>query len=101
MSTFAEMVATLQERGFYQFLLPFVLIFVVTYAGFNKLKLFPEDQQSMSALLALVIAFFATGYLATVQVELFFASFLSRIGILVVFMVMGMMIYQFATGGGD
>ncbi len=101
MVSFPEMIANLQERGFYQFLLPFVLLFVVTYAGFNKLKLFPEDQQAMSALLSLVIAFFATGYLATVQVELFFSSFLSRLGILIVFLVMGMMIYQFATGGGQ
>lgn len=99
MVSFPEMVANLQARGFYQFVLPFVLIFVMLYAGFNKLKLFPEDQQAMNALLSLVVAFFATGYLATVQVEAFFTSFLSRIGILVVFMVMGMMIYQFAIGG--
>lgn len=98
MVDFGEMVANLQERGFYQFVLPFLLIFVLSYAAFNRLKLFPEDQQSMSALLALVIAFFSTGYLATVQVEAFFASFMSRAGILLVFVVMGMLFYSFAGG---
>ncbi|MBU2497097.1 MAG: hypothetical protein KJ767_03505 [Nanoarchaeota archaeon] len=51
----------LQRLGFFQIIIPFVLIFAVIFAILEKSKLLGEDKRSVNAIVALVIAMSATG----------------------------------------
>ncbi len=92
---FTILVTNLNSLGFFGFLLPFILIFVLCYGLLLKAKYF-EDQKIIGVL-SLVVAFFVVGYggpaLANFFVNLFGLAAVVLAGILVIVLFIAM------TGG--
>ncbi len=96
MAGFSEMVEMMVEGGVYQYLLPFVLIWVVTYALLNKSKV--VDNSSLEAVIATVIAFMATLFFASVPaIGAFFAFFAGKIGILLIVILFALIVNAFVN----
>ncbi len=58
---FGTLLGNLNEIGFYDFFLPFVLFTTLTYALFRKIKLF-EEGAGLDAMFAISIGFFIINY---------------------------------------
>ncbi|MBW6462459.1 MAG: phosphoethanolamine transferase CptA [DPANN group archaeon] len=58
---FSTLLGNLNEVGFYDFFLPFVLFTTLTYALFRKIKLFDEGV-ALDAMFAMSIGFFIINY---------------------------------------
>lgn len=93
---FTVLVTNLNSLGFFGFLLPFIFIFVVMYGLLLKAKFF-EDQK-ITGVLSLVVAFFVIGYggpvLANFFVNAFGLATLVLAGILIIVLFIAM-------SGGD
>jgi hypothetical protein len=59
---FEDVLTALRNLGFYDFLLPWLFTFAVVYGLLRASKLFGDVNQKISAALALIVAFFVTGY---------------------------------------
>lgn len=84
----ADVLQALKALGFYDFLLPWLFTFAVVYGLLTFSKLFGEANKKISAALALVVAFFVTGYsgplLASFFTNIFGGAAMIIAGILVV-----------------
>jgi hypothetical protein len=60
MGIFGTMISNLNQMGFYDFVLPWLLIFAVVYAILQKAKIL--DNKPAEGIVSIVIAFFATSY---------------------------------------
>jgi len=58
----SDIVSTLSTLGFFDFLLPWLFTFAVTFGILAKSKLFGDDTRRISVAIALVVAFFAVGF---------------------------------------
>ncbi|MBI4895959.1 MAG: hypothetical protein HY832_00210 [Candidatus Aenigmarchaeota archaeon] len=94
---FTTLVTNLNQLGFFGFLLPWMFVFVVSYAILLKSKVLGESQRIMGVL-SLVIAFFVIGFggpaLAGFFINLFGIGSLILAGILVLILFV-------ALSGGD
>ncbi|MFH1631345.1 MAG: hypothetical protein ABIA21_03980 [Candidatus Aenigmatarchaeota archaeon] len=83
-----QLIMLLNNLGFYQFVLPWLFVFAVVFGLLKASKLFGDANPKISAVLALVIAFFATAYtgpaMATFFISIFSGATLIIAGILVV-----------------
>lgn len=93
--SFPTMLANLQQVGFYNYILPFVLVFAVSYAIIRSTKVIGADW--IIFIISLIIAFFAMLFLSTVPILGFFASFFGRVGVILVILVMIFIVYGFLT----
>ena len=59
---FTTLITNLNDLGFYDFVLPFLFVFAVVYGLLAKAGLFGGANSRVSALIGLVVAFFAVGY---------------------------------------
>ncbi len=91
---FTTLITNLNELGFYDFVLPFLFVFAVVYGLLAKAGLFGGANSRVSALIGLVVAFFAVGYYGP-PMAAFFGSlfggatiFLAGILVIVLFMAM-------------
>lgn len=71
-STFSTLLGNLERLGFFQFLLPFLLVLAIVY-GVLRFALREHLDSSASALIAIVIAFFTMNYSGEVGFQ--FADF--------------------------
>ncbi|MBI5871756.1 hypothetical protein HZB88_01580 [archaeon] len=86
---FNEVVKALEETGFYDVALPFVLIFTLIFAILQKIQLFGTQSKNINIMLALVIAFF------TVRVPWVISTinlFLPKISLIVLVIVIFLLI---------
>lgn len=97
MNPFELLVYNLNQMGFFGFLLPWLFMFAVVFGLLVKTKVLGEDIK-VSALVALVVAFFTIGYggpfLANFFVNLFGVAAVVIAGILVIVLFISM-------AGGD
>lgn len=63
-TTLEQAIIFLQKLGFFQIVVPFVLIFSVIFAILEKSKLLGEERRAINAVVALVIALLTTGALS-------------------------------------
>ena len=92
---FPTMLANLQQVGFFNYILPFALIFAITFAIIRSAKVIEGDW--IIFLISLVVAFFAMLFFSTLPILGFFASFFGRIGVILVILVMILIVYGFLT----
>ncbi|OYT56139.1 MAG: hypothetical protein B6U68_03775 [Candidatus Aenigmarchaeota archaeon ex4484_14] len=59
---FATLIQNLNNMGFYGFVLPWLLVFAIVYAILQKTKVFGDQAKNINGLIALIFAFFVTGY---------------------------------------
>ena len=83
----------LKNLGFYDFLLPWLFTFAIVYGLLNVAKVF-GDQKRIPTIIALVVAFFATGYAGTALsgffINIFGGASMIVAGILVILLFVAM-----------
>lgn len=95
MAAFDQVFATLRQLGFFDFLLPWLFTFAVVFGILNKAGLFGDkDNRRISAAIALVAAFFVTGFagqqLANFFISIFGGAAMIFAGILVIMIFIGL-----------
>jgi hypothetical protein len=73
MTVVDDFLNTMTQLGFFEFLLPWLFVFAIVYGLLIKLNIFGEANQKISAILAMVLAFFTAPF-AGVQLAAFFVS---------------------------
>ncbi len=95
--SFQSVVDKLVNMQVYQFVLPFILIFVVTYGILLRAKIF--GSALVNAAVSLVIAGFASFYLSSVPETGYFLSFFfGRIGLILILILAILVVYSFMQG---
>ncbi|MEM7815232.1 MAG: hypothetical protein QXF55_02745 [Candidatus Aenigmatarchaeota archaeon] len=88
----------LRNLGFYDFLLPWLFTFAVVYGLLANLKLFGDNTKKIATALALVLAFFVTGYsgpaLAAFFISIFGGASMLIAGILVIVIFLAMVGFE-------
>ncbi len=99
--SFEKMLINLQQRGFFTYLLPFVLVFVLTYGWLKGLKIVQDDWVNL--VVALVFALFALLFFSTLPILAFLASLLGRLAVILIAVMITFLIYGFLTSkkGGE
>ncbi|HLC22781.1 MAG TPA: hypothetical protein VJJ79_03340 [Candidatus Nanoarchaeia archaeon] len=100
MVTFQEVIAGLEDVGFYDIALPFILIFTIVFAVLQKLKLFGEGSKKFNAVFALVMAFLVVRTQIVVEIINQFLPQVSLIAliIIVVLLLVGIVMKPEAEG---
>lgn len=94
---FSDMIKQLEQMGFYEVILPFMLVFTIMFALLQKIKLFGADTKNINIVVAAVIAFFfvrVPAVIATVN------QFLPKISIIVIVLLMFLLILG-VLGSGE
>ncbi|MFA5888100.1 MAG: hypothetical protein WC852_05315 [Candidatus Nanoarchaeia archaeon] len=94
---FSDMIKQLEQMGFYEVILPFMLVFTIMFALLQKIKLFGQDTKNINIVVAVVIAFFfvrVPAIIATVN------QFLPKISIIVIVLLMFLLILG-VLGSGE
>jgi hypothetical protein len=91
---FSQVLDTLRFLGFFDFLLPWLFSFAIVFGLLSKFELFGKENKKISVVLALVVAFFVTGYsgplLAGFFTSIFGGASIIIAGILVILLFIGM-----------
>ncbi|MFH0832100.1 MAG: hypothetical protein V1900_00030 [Candidatus Aenigmatarchaeota archaeon] len=91
---FTTLVHNLNAMGFYTFLLPWLFVFAVVYGLLSTVKLFGEQNNRISALIAFIAAFFAVSFagpmMAAFFTNLFGGATIILAGILVIVLLLAM-----------
>ena len=82
--SFQDFIAGLEDIGFYEVALPFLLVFTITFAILQKIKLFGEKGKNFNAVIALVMAFLVVRTSAIIEVMNLFLPKISLISIIIV-----------------
>ena len=82
--SFQDFIANLEEIGFYEVALPFLLIFTITFAILQKIKIFGEKGKNFNAVVALVMAFLVVRSVSILEVMNTFLPKVSLISIIIV-----------------
>lgn len=91
---FPEIIENLVQQGFYQYVLPSVAVFVISYAILVRSKIVHSNL--ISAVISGIFALFFMFFAASVQeIGAFFGSFLARVGIVLIIVLTVLMIYKF------
>ncbi|MDD4877675.1 MAG: hypothetical protein PHO02_01410 [Candidatus Nanoarchaeia archaeon] len=94
---FSDMIKQLEQMGFYEVILPFMLVFTIMFALLQKIKLFGADTKNINIVVAAVIAFFfvrVPAIIATVN------QFLPKISMIVIVLLMFLLILG-VLGSGE
>lgn len=86
---FGAMIKGLEQMGFYDVILPFLLVFAIIFAMLQKVKLFGKDQKNINVVVALVTAFFVVRVPEIVEAM---NSFLPKISFLVLVLLMVLLV---------
>jgi len=101
-SPFEVAITRLQELGFFQFLLPFMLTAAIFYGLLRRSQIFgkPEANVAVNGIVALVAGFMVWAYpiLAGVNVELQFATFMFQAVAALLVFIIGLMITSMFVG---
>jgi len=99
---FEVMVLRLQELGFFQFLLPFMLAAAIFYGLLRRSQVFGKSEQNVAvnAIVALVAAFMVSAYpvLLGVNIEQGFATFMFQSMVAILVFVIGLLITSMFFG---
>jgi hypothetical protein len=99
MAGFGDVFAQLQELGFYDYVLPWLLSFAIVYGILETVQIFRKGGQSnksVNVIISMVMAFFVsayspyTGFLATFFTNMFGGSIVMLATILVFILFLGM-----------
>ncbi len=90
-----ETIGLPESIGFFNFILPFLLVFVVLYSILKMTKIFGEGMDSSYAIISLVVALFVMYFGRIYQLGPFFAYFLSRGAIYLIIFVIAAVVSNF------
>lgn len=81
---FQDFLSGLEDIGFYEVALPFLLVFTITFAILQKIKIFGTAGKNFNAVIALVMAFLVVRNEAIIEVMNTFLPQISLISIVIV-----------------
>ena len=81
---FQDVLAGLEDIGFFEVALPFLLVFTITFAILQKIKLFGEHGKNFNAVIAVVMAFLVVRQTAIVEVMNVFLPKISLLSLIIV-----------------
>ena len=92
-----QVISLLETIGFFNYILPFLLVFVIIYSILRLTKIFgdPKEAGSANAIVALVVALFVFYFGRIYQLGPFFSFFLSRGAIYIIIFVLAAVIANF------
>lgn len=76
--TFGNLFASLQQSGFFDYVLPFLLIFAIVYAILMKTSLFGSENKAINAVISLAVGLMALQF---PLVPRFFAEIFPQLGV--------------------
>ena len=82
---FKDIIVFMQDSGFYDYLLPFLLVFAIVFAVLEKTKIFGEDKTNINGVVAFVIGFLLIAQPTIVEA---INSFLPRVSLLLIVILM-------------
>src|SRR3989338_1934156 len=99
---FQDFLAGLEDIGFYEVALPFLLVFTITFAILQKIKIFGPTGKNFNAVIAVVMAFLVVRTLLLIGILLnkentSFTGALGGIGIL---LTLAGVVFAFITSSG-
>ena len=83
-TNFYDIIASLEDVGFYEVALPFILIFTLVFAILQKIKIFGEKGKNFNAVIALVMAFLVVRSGAVVEVMNTYIPQVSLIALIII-----------------
>ncbi len=83
-TNFGDIIESLEEIGFYDVALPFLLVFTLIFAILQKIKIFGEHGKNFNAVVALVFAFLVVRQPAVVEVMNTFLPTVSLMALVIV-----------------
>jgi hypothetical protein len=97
---FASVMSSLEQMGFYDVALPFLLIFTITFAILQKIKIFGNNSKNFNAVIAIVMAFLVVRSEAVVSTMNLFLPKISLISIIVIslLLLVGLMMGKESAG---
>ncbi len=81
---FQDFIASLEDIGFYEVALPFLLVFTITFAILQKIKIFGDKGKNFNAVVAVVMAFLVVRTDTIVEVMNLFLPKISLLSIIIV-----------------
>ena len=98
--TFQDFIANLEDIGFFEVALPFLLVFTITFAILQKIKIFGAAGKNFNAVVALVMAFLVVRTDTIVEVMNLFLPQISLISIIIVvtLLLVGILLNKPDTG---
>jgi len=81
---FQDFIAGLENIGFYDIALPFLLIFTIVFGILQKVKIFGDDSKKFNAIIALVMAFLVVRTNAIVEVMNEFLPSISLMAVIII-----------------
>ena len=81
---FYSIIASLEDVGFYEVALPFILIFTLIFAILQKIKIFGEKGKNFNAVIALVMAFLVVRTQSVVEVMNMYIPQVSLIALIII-----------------
>ncbi len=82
--SFQDFMSGLEDIGFYEVALPFLLVFTITFAILQKIQIFGEKGKNFNAVIAVVMAFLVVRTASIVEVMNTFLPKISLISIIIV-----------------
>ncbi len=90
------LVAQLQQIGFYDILLPFLLVFTISFAVLQKVKIFGAEARKINAIVALVIGFL---FLQNSYLSFILQRFLPNMSLIMIAALMLLLLVGIFAGG--
>ena len=92
---FMDAIESLEDIGFYEVALPFILIFTIVFAILQKVKIFGASGKNFNAVIAVVLAFLVVRNQAIVEV---LNQFLPKISLISVVIVVVLLLFTILSG---
>ena len=83
-TSFADIITYLEDVGFYEVALPFLLIFTIIFAILQKVKIFGEHSKNFNSIVALAMAFFVVRSAPIIEVMNAFLPKISLLALLII-----------------
>jgi len=98
---FSDVIASLEDIGFYEVALPFLLIFTITFAILQKINIFGEKSKKFNAIIAIIMAFLVvrTDAIVTVMNDFLPQISLMALVIVVILLLVGIVLTPKSSTG--
>jgi len=99
MAGFESLLTLAKTYGFFEFYLPFLLVFSLFYGLLDKSKVFGDTGKRINLVIAVVAAFYILVFSpVSITISQFFSTFFAETSLVIITLVVGMMIVSLLAG---
>lgn len=92
---FGEIVRDLQSIGFYEYVLPFLLVFAIIFAALEKTQLFGSGKTNINVIVALIFGFLLVAQQGVVKT---INEFLPNVSLILIVVLAGLLVISMLAG---